>query len=249
MTGGTTEYVNAHCHVDLYDSPQDILKTVETNRIHTIAVTNAPFVFDFTHNLAAGSTYLHAAVGMHPELVAEHGNRLDEIWAHIPQTKFVGEIGLDYVTQDESLRERQRAAFRRILDFCATSGDKVITVHSRRSASDVIDMIGASYPGCVILHWFSGTKRELQRAIDFGFYFSVNQSMFVSKSGGALIRSMPKERILTETDGPFTKEQSVPARPDTVIRTCLLLDSLWNLEPGEAAAVIRTNFHTVTGLS
>jgi TatD DNase family protein len=62
--------------------------------------------------------------------------------AHLAETRFVGEIGLDYVTSDRELRRRQREVFSQILARCAEHRDKVLTVHSRRSASDVIAATG-----------------------------------------------------------------------------------------------------------
>jgi TatD DNase family protein len=245
---GTIEYVDAHCHVDLFESPAEILKLIETKRIHTIAVTNAPFVFEFTRKLSEGSQYFHAALGMHPELVEQHGNTFHSMRPLIPTTRFIGEVGLDYVTPSKEVRERQRTIFRQILDDCAAQKDKVITIHSRRSAGDVIDMVGRSFPGTIILHWFSGSQKDLRRGVEFGFYFSVNQTMFDSKSGSAVIDAIPKERLLTETDGPFTKDCGLPAKPDTTIRICGLLGKAWNLSPEEAAKTVRDNFRVAAGV-
>ena len=55
----------------------------------------------------------------------------------------------------------------------------------------------------MILHWFSGTYKELDQAIADGYFFSVNGAMVRSAKGQALVMRMPRERILTETDGPY----------------------------------------------
>ncbi len=248
MNEDALEYVDAHCHVDLYESPEAILQLTNERKVHTIAVTNAPFVFEFTRKLAEGSRFLHAAVGMHPELVEAHGERAEEIRPLISQAKFVGEVGLDYVTPNEGQRERQRKVFGLILEECALNKGKVITIHARRSAGDVIDMIGRSFPGTIILHWFSGSKKELRRAVDFGFYFSVNHAMCNSRSGKSLVEAIPKDRLLTETDGPFTRESGGPARPDYVTKTCDLVGRAWSVSAAEAARVIRDNFGVATGI-
>ena len=135
------------------------------------------------------------------------------MWPMLDQTRFVGEIGLDYVTSDPANRSAQKEVFSQIVERCAAYGDKVLSVHSRRSAADVISVIGDRFPGSVILHWFSGSRRELERAIEFGFYFSVGPAMVRSKNGLALLSAMPRERVLTETDGPFVQTDGRPARP------------------------------------
>jgi TatD DNase family protein len=119
------------------------------------------------------------------------------------ETRFIGEIGLDYVTNEPENRERQQQVFHEILKNCKKSGDKVLSIHSRRSASDVISILGNRFSGTAILHWFSGTVRELDQAIRFGFFFSINPAMAESKSGQILIRRIPQESVLTETDAPF----------------------------------------------
>ena len=74
---------------------------------------------------------------------------------------------------------------------------------SHGGAAKVVAMIGKANPGIAILHWFSGPMRDLQRAIDTGCWFSVNPAMIRSQTGRSLIAAMPRERVVTESDGPF----------------------------------------------
>src|SRR6185312_11432963 len=181
----TTSWIDAHCHLDLFKNEADILADIENNGVRTVAVTNAPSVFHHTLELAKRTPLLCPAVGLHPELVASRGRELQSMWPMLEQTRFVGEIGLDYVTNDEENRRAQRGVFTQIVERCAQFGDKILTVHSRRSASDVISVIGDRFPGKAILHWFSGSRAEVDRAIAFGFFFSVGPAMVRSKTGRA----------------------------------------------------------------
>jgi len=108
----------------------------------------------------------------------------------------------------------QETTFTRILQHCADAGGKVMSLHSRRAASGVLDALEA-YPkaGTPILHWFSGTARELDRAVRLGCWFSVGPPMLASSKGRALAAAMPKERMLTETDSPFTQVRGAPLMP------------------------------------
>ncbi|MFZ0523544.1 MAG: TatD family hydrolase, partial [Candidatus Acidiferrales bacterium] len=110
----------------------------------------------------------------------------------------------------------QQSVFEKILRVCAAAGDKILTAHSVRSAGLVLDLIEKYLPsnqGQVVLHWFSGTKAELRRTADLGCYFSVNARMAGTEKGRGLISSFPLDRILTETDGPFTETVGQPTRP------------------------------------
>ena len=73
-----------------------------------------------------------AAIGLHPELVVSHAHELPDLLRMIDQTRYVGEVGLDYVTPDVTLRRKQRRVFEAILKRSAELGDRVLTVHSRR---------------------------------------------------------------------------------------------------------------------
>lgn len=243
-----TELVDAHCHLDLYGEDEaDVIEEIERRRVHTIAVTNAPSVFSHTRDVARGRRYLYAAVGLHPELIASHGHQLEQMWPLLAAARFVGEIGLDYVTSDSRLRRQQREAFSQILAQCAECGHKVLTVHSRRSASDVLSAIGTDFPGTVILHWFSGTTGELERAVSAGCWFSVNPAMLRSKRGLELVRQMPKKRVLTETDGPFVQVEGRASRPPDCEKALAALGTLWGLPVSDVTRCVADNFRTVIG--
>ena len=100
--------VDAHCHLDLFPSTDEIANEIAMGKILTIAVTNAPFLFENTQTLAKRSPLILPALGLHPELVASHGGQLDQFRELLPQTKYVGEVGLDYVTKDEGMVSQQR---------------------------------------------------------------------------------------------------------------------------------------------
>jgi TatD DNase family protein len=241
-------FVDAHCHIDLYKHPQQIIDQAENEHIYTIAVTNAPSVFAHTAALVAQSKYVRAAIGLHPELVHSHKHELETLRVHLSQTRYVGEIGLDYSTIDEEIRSAQRQVLSTIASWVNESGDKVLTVHSRRATRDVISIL-SGINAKVILHWFSGTKKELDRAIGSGFFFSVNSAMLHSEAGRALVLQMPRERVLTETDGPFVHDGAGPATPTTVKATVRGLADLWGQLPDDVQAATIDNFRMLLGSS
>jgi TatD DNase family protein len=225
-------FVDAHCHIDLYDAPHSVIEQADNERIYTIAVTNVPSVFEHTAGLVAQSKYVRAAIGLHPELVHSHKHEIDAFPTYLAQTRYVGEIGLDYSTPDKDVRSAQRQILSTIADWVNDCGDKVLTVHSRRAARDVISILGG-IKARVILHWFSGTTKELEQAISAGFFFSVNRAMLHSDRGRSLILQMPKEKVLTETDGPFLQDGKAAATPSSVKDTVRKLAEVWNLTASE----------------
>ena len=221
-----------------------MIDQAENQRIYTIAVTNAPSVFAHTASLVAKSKYVRAAIGLHPELVHSHRHELEAFRDHLRQTRYVGEVGLDYTTSDECIDSAQRSVLSTIADWVSEYGDKVLTVHSRRASRDVISIL-SGVKAKVVLHWYSGSKKELERAISCGFFFSVNIAMLHSEAGQALVLRMPKDRVLTETDGPFVKDGSVPATPSTVKSAVRKLAEIWGQTPTDVQSATLNNFRAL----
>jgi TatD DNase family protein len=204
---------DTHFHLDLLPNPEDIVVQIENAKLYTIAVTNAPSVFFYTQKITKNLKYVRAALGLHPEIASQRRNEIAQFINLINETKYVGEIGLDNQNKTASDYTIQKEIFQKILTICADKKEKILTVHSRKASADVVSMIGNNFPGKVILHWYSGSIKVLEIALKNGFYFSVNYPMTVSESGKKIIERIPNERILLETDGPFTSLNSKTFSP------------------------------------
>ena len=68
-------------------------------------------------------------------------------YSHLAHTRYVGEVGLDYTTPDRDVRLLQRQVLTRIADWVNAAGDKVLTLHSRRAATDVMAVLKGVKPG------------------------------------------------------------------------------------------------------
>lgn len=192
---------DTHFHLDLQKNKADVIKEIEENGIYTIAVTNLPDLYR-KESVEVASKYIRFGLGFHPELIHQYANQIPLMWDLLPETRYIGEVGLDFV--DTSFRNEQMRFFSDLIERCRYDRDKVLSIHSRRAVRQVLDIIGDNYRFKPILHWFSGNKKELSDAVSAGFYFSVNGAMMVSNRFLVLLPMIPKERLLLETDSPFT---------------------------------------------
>ncbi|MCP4471411.1 MAG: TatD family hydrolase [Gammaproteobacteria bacterium] len=195
-----------HCHIDLHPDPPYLITRCEKKRIAVLAVTTTPKAWTQNKLWMQHSDYVHAAVGLHPELVGERYGEAGLLEELIGECRLVGEVGLDGSPQYRSSYDKQKDVFSRVLRTSQIHGGRVLTIHSRRAARDVCDLVEKhSNPDNVlcILHWFSGSLSESRRAVKAGCYFSVNAAMLKNDRGRALIRDIPSDRLLTETDAPF----------------------------------------------
>ena len=240
--------VDFHCHLDLYPNHSAAVEQCEREGVFTLAVTTTPKAWPRNHELSSRTSHVRAALGLHPQLVAERGHEI-ALWRELlPRTRYVGEVGLDAGPRFYSSFDQQTAVFREVLLACAAASDKILTVHSVRATKIVLDMIEAHLPaarGKVVLHWFNGTASEIRRAVDLGCYFSVNAEMLANEKRRVMNLAFPLERILTETDGPFTQTGGRPTEPVDVWHAVKALAALHKVDVEEMGRRIGANLQTL----
>jgi TatD DNase family protein len=240
--------VDFHCHLDLYPDHEAAVLEADRAGVFTLAVTTTPRAWPRNHELAQRTRHVRAALGLHPQLVAERANELDLWDRYLSETRYVGEVGLDAGPRFYKSFDLQKQVFQHVLQRCAKAGDKVVTVHSIRAAKAVLDYVEAYLPstrGKVVLHWFTGTKSEAKRALDLGCFFSINAAMLDNERHAPMVGVIPLHRLLTETDGPFTKTGDQPSKPADVSLVVEGLGRLQRLPAFEVAAAVRENLRSL----
>lgn len=236
------DYIDTHCHLDLYKNYTEVIAQSKVSNTSIVAVTNLPSVFERECKLFKDYSNVIVALGFHPQLVKSHGDQVSQMLSFMSKTQFIGEIGLDYQENNDDLKTKQKYIFKRILDNAATYGNKILSVHSRKSSEDVVAMIGSNFPGSIILHWYSGSQSTLKKALSNGYLFSVNPAMTFSASGRSIINGLPLEKILTETDGPFTEVNNKQSIPSDVNLVLDYLAKLHNQTTQNIKEIIKNNF-------
>lgn len=248
ISGKVHPLVDFHCHLDLYPDHAAAVARCENEGIFTLAVTTTPKAWPRNQELAAATRYVRAALGIHPQLVAERGHEI-ALWKELlPRTRYVGEVGLDAGPRFYRSFAQQKEVFEEVLTACAKASNKILTVHSVRATKVVLDMIEKHLPpnrGRVVLHWFTGTVADIRRAVDLGCYFSVNAEMLASHKRIDANRAFPLNRILTETDGPFTRTGARPSEPSDVRHAVEGLATIHALDAGEVGRRIRANLRAL----
>lgn len=206
--------IDFHCHLDLYPDPRNVARECAARGVYVLSVTNAPSAWSGTAAIAPEGSRIRTALGLHPQLATQRKGELALFRELLGKVRYVGEIGLDGTPDHKSSWTDQVAVFSEILRACAAVGGRVLSIHSRGAAQEVVELLDQSpNAGTPVLHWFSGTQGQLERAIAIGCWFSVGPSMLAGAKGRSLVRSMPRERVLPESDGPFAQFQGRAAVP------------------------------------
>ncbi|WP_276499865.1 Qat anti-phage system TatD family nuclease QatD [Pontibacter litorisediminis] len=238
-------YVDTHCHLDLFKDIRSSVDREDNLPIKTITVTNTPALWAPNQKLFGESHNIRVALGLHPELAVEREHETDLFDNLCSKAKYIGEIGLDGTSKDKLVRDTQLKVFRRLLDSIKNSNPKVITVHSRGAAKETIDELTTALKGTqhqVILHWYSGSSRDLKSAVERGYFFSINHKMLSSKNGQNIIKEIPQDKLVTETDAPFTFTDKIFTREQSLREAVKGLATIWMNDHDQVRYKIWENF-------
>lgn len=239
--------IDLHCHIDLYPDPRAIVAEAVRRKCYVLAVTTTPLAWSGTERVIDSAPHFQMGLGLHPELVFERADEVTHFGELVRKARFIGEIGLDGSRRHRTSLPLQKDVFRTILQSVGRDGGQVMSIHSRGAATETLDALeryaGASTP---VLHWFSGSQRELRRAISLGCWFSVGPAMLEADKGRKLVELMPIEKVLTETDGPFTRNGNEPLFPWDAGRAEASLATIWRASALEAQDRLRENLRALS---
>ena len=266
--------IDSHAHLDFFDNPEEILAAAQSagvQQILAIGIGDGPATMHRALDLARQRSQVFASAGIHPQ---EAHQATPEALASLatlaqdPKCIAVGEIGLDYyhlenpdieVQQQAFIAQMKIAAEARlpILIHCRTSDLATAEAKARfgpaDAANDLLTLLEQHWaptgiPG--VLHCFSGTQPDAERALAIGFYLSFAGNLTYPKSTTIqqVAAQAPADRILVETDCPFLAP--IPHRgkqnsPALVTHTAAYLATLRNTTPEAIATQTTANFHTL----
>lgn len=236
-----------HCHLDLYPDPYTVAAECEVRGTYVLSVTTTPKAWGGTCQLSEGNGRIRTALGLHPQLAHQRSHELGLFDALLPGAKYVGEIGLDGGRCYKDHWEIQLKVFRHILKSVSHAGGRIMTIHSLASTAVVLEEL-SRVEGIPILHWFTGTKTQLKKAIDIGCWFSVGPAMLDTRKGSEMVLMMPRSRVLTETDGPFAKSRGKLLHPWDSEIAVNQLARLWRTSVAEVDVVLTNNLRSLLSL-
>ncbi len=247
--------VDSHCHLDYPEYAGQVDEVLARARAAGVGVCISIGTelkrFPGVRAVAEKFPDVWCSVGVHPheaekEFLDDPAPLIAEA-AH-PKVVAIGETGLDFY-YEHSPRAEQTASFRAHVAAARQPG--LPPVGPTRDADDeTIDLLRdemgkGAFTG--LIHCFTGGQRLADAAMEMGFYISVS-GIATFKNAAALrevIRSVPLERLVVETDAPFLAP--VPHRgktnePAFVVHTARMLAELKGVSESELAAATTENF-------
>ncbi len=249
--------VDSHCHLDRIDlTPYNgdlsaavaaaVERGIDRMLCISISVENRGAVLD----IAKQFPNVYATTGIHPLDVTSGTAATEELvdWASShPKILALGETGLDYYYDDDNKAQQQESFVAHLTAGAQTK--KPIVVHTRSAKEDTLALIKAhgDLESAGVLHCFTEDWDMANQAMDMNYMVSIS-GIVTFKNAESLrevVRRMPLDRLLVETDSPYLAP--VPFRgkrnePKYTLEVAQYIAELKNISLEELAAITSANF-------
>ena len=246
--------IDSHCHLDFPDFADErdaiVARAVEAGVGRMVTISTRVRRFDQIRAIAEAYDAVYCSVGTHPHNAAEELDvTAEELIAQSqhPRCVAIGEAGLDYF-YDKSPRTAQARGLRTHIEASRQTGLPLV-IHSRDADEDMAKIlreesaIGA-FP--FILHCFSSGAALAKTGVELGGYVSFSGILTFKKSEDLreIARSVPRDRLLVETDAPYLAPQPFRGKrnePAYVAHTAAVLADTIGVSAQEIAEITTRN--------
>ena len=234
--------IDTHFHLDFYKNHKEIYNDINKLHQYTLCVTNSPEVYEECQKLYFNTKYLKFALGFNPK----SNNSEESFRMFLNKFKgamYIGEVGLDFSRQYKNVINEKIRYFDKIVGMCSST-NKILSVHTKNAEDKIIEIVKKYRPKKCIIHWFTGNEEQLKKLIDLGCYFSINANMVIKNNTKLFL--IPKDKLLIESDGPFTKVNGKKYEPRFLAEQYEIISSFFEEE--NLKEIIYKNFKTILTL-
>ena len=225
------KYIDIHGHINfaVYDNDrEDVINRARMMGVAIIVVGTQFETSNFAIDLSNKYENVYACIGLHPIHTSKSYHDAQEFGlegkdftskgeivdferyislASHNKTVAIGECGLDYYHYDEEDKDKQEKAFISMIDL-ANSVRKPLMLHLRNGAGksaykDAYKIIKERSKVLANLHFFAGSIEEAKPYLDLGCNFSFTGAITYGSNYEEIIKYLPLDRIMTETDCPY----------------------------------------------
>ncbi len=249
-------YIDSHCHLDRLDlsAHNNILQPVldaaaarDVSRMLCVAIDMQQFPAMYAVIQQLPNVY--ASVGVHPLHMEQGLVEIDQLlhYAADPKVVALGETGLDYFYQQDTIALQQES-FIRHLKASALCRLPVI-VHTRDAQEDTISLLRQHADQDVggVLHCFTESWAMAQQALELNYMLSFS-GIITFRNAAELrevVKKVPLDSLLIETDAPYLTPvpyRGKPNEPQYVVEVAQCVADIKGLSVEEVACVTSANF-------
>lgn len=247
--------VDSHCHLNMSQFKDDLSSVIKNAKQHNVqylqTICTKLADYETIKEITETFSNIFCSFGIHPNEADDHMNlSVDDIikYTNYDKTIGIGETGLDYY-YEYSNRNNQKQLFEKHIEASRKTKLPII-IHTRKADQDMDDILSSEmhngeFPG--LIHCFSSGKELAKQVIDLGLYISISGIVTFKKSIELqeIVRFVPIDRILLETDSPYLAP--VPNRgkrnePGFVKYIAESIAQIKNLSYDDVASITTKNF-------
>ena len=261
ISDANMKFVDAHIHLsdkEYVDKIDDLIADAKNSNVVAL-VSNSMDLKTCVDSLKLAERFpgtVYAALGIHPwNVSALRESEFQKILKLISEQKqnkavlAIGEVGLDY--KYASIWNEQVMVFNEMLKL-AEKLDLPAIIHSRGTTAQIVEMLPSYNVKKVLLHWFSNPISVLSKVVENGYYITEGPPAAYSNGIREVVRRIPLENLLTETDGPvrywkkpFDGRMTTPAFIPTVVKAIAEVKKMSEVDVSER---IIKNFEEFFGI-
>jgi len=211
--------IDVHCH--LTDTPlisnlQEILREAKEAGVKAI-ITSGIGPEDCLKVLEiSDNSYVFPSLGIEPYELDGYEQVIELIRREKTRVVMIGEVGLDYYAAPRETRDFQQRVFEEFIQL-SKELDKPLVIHSRSAGKYAIDVLIRNGAERVIMHAFDGRPSHAERGAKKGYYFSIPPSIARSEQKQKLVKRLPLENLLLESDAPvLAPEKGTVNKPSNI---------------------------------
>jgi TatD DNase family protein len=246
--------VDTHAHMvdEAFDADrEEVLRRARTAGVGAVVcVSESPEEAVQVLELSKTEQVIIPAAGLYPSVLDydKAEETIDFIRRNRSVLGAIGEVGLDYwIVKEEHKRGIQREILRAFIDL-SLELDLPLNLHSRSAGRHIIDLLLECGAKKVQLHAFDGKAVYAARAVEAGYYFSIPPSIVRSVQKQKLVRQLPLESLLLETDSPVlgqhAQERNEPANVHVALQA---IADLKGVSAEQVLQAVACNFQTLYG--
>jgi TatD DNase family protein len=205
-------YIDTHTHLYLKEFENDretVIQNALNEGVEKMLLPNIDrsSVSGIQAMVLAYPGICYPMIGLHPTSVSsDYSEILNEFEYLLQKNKYIGigETGID-LYWDKTFKSQQTEAFKIQTDW-AKKYKLPLVIHARESLQEIFTVLDELWDENLrgVFHSFSGTKEDASHVMEYGFFVGINGIITFKNSGlEIVVKDIPPDRILLETDSPF----------------------------------------------
>lgn len=203
-----------------------MLREVTRNKILTLNSAVDPESIKTAVTLNRKCPWIQTAAGIHPWNAGIYGpETIESLDKEFKAALQISEIGIDSIwAPPEADIKKQKSLLEAQLSM-AVKHNKPVTLHTKGAEQQVLTVLKTIRPPSALVHWFDGSQSQLKEYIDLNCFFTVSPAVFTDRKFRSLMKEIPLNRLLPETDNPGTwswlfNEDGQPLQITKVMTEC-----------------------------